>query len=447
MALSGLYNLGLGALASQQASIAATSRNIANVNTPGYRRQSADLAAQAGGGVQTLGFSRADDATLSRRERTREGARAGAESLSTALDGLDAELGPIHDELVGHVAEMFGSFGALAAAPTDPNLRTDAVDRAESVASSLNRAASTLSRARADADADIGAMARQATDLASAVAAGNRAVRLDPSDPGLADQRDRAAQELSSMIGGTARIDPDGMMRVVLASGASIVDGERASQIRATPDAARGGLSRVEVVDGAHVDDVTDKLDGGQIGGRLRFRDTEASQALAGLDRLASDLGGAINAVHSQNAGLDGVTGRDLFTGSSAATIVVSAAVAADHRLLASAAAGAGPGDTSGLAALSALRDARLGGGGTSTFQEEAIHLGAQLGAATRTARQTLSLEQGRSDTLAAIRDSLSGVSPEEELTKLSQLQHAHEATVRFISTVDDMLGEMISRL
>ena len=46
-----------------------------------------------------------------------------------------------------------------------------------------------------------------------------------------------------------------------------------------------------------------------------------------------------------------------------------------------------------------------------------------------------------------ALRDSVSGVSLEEELNRLSQFQHASEANMRFVQTIDQILGNMIDRL
>ena len=45
------------------------------------------------------------------------------------------------------------------------------------------------------------------------------------------DERDRVATELSALVGGQARIDPDGQMRFVLEGGAVLVDGRRAAAL------------------------------------------------------------------------------------------------------------------------------------------------------------------------------------------------------------------------
>jgi len=48
---------------------------------------------------------------------------------------------------------------------------------------------------------------------------------------------------------------------------------------------------------------------------------------------------------------------------------------------------------------------------------------------------------------LAGLRDATSGVSLQEEMSNLSQFQHASEAQVKFLSAVDELLGSIIEGL
>src|SRR5262249_40347701 len=123
------------------------------------------------------------------------------------------------------------------------------------------------------------------------------------------------------------------------------------------------------------------------------------------------------------------------------------ASVAADPSLLAAAAPGTGAGDNQGALALIALHDQLVAGGGTRTFVDESIHLIGAVGTAARTASDQSDLEAAPADVLSAARDSLSGVSQEDELTKLASYQHAHEAATQFVSTVNDLLSDLIAKI
>ena len=50
-------------------------------------------------------------------------------------------------------------------------------------------------------------------------------------------------------------------------------------------------------------------------------------------------------------------------------------------------------------------------------------------------------------DALAALRDSVAGVSVEEEMTRLSQFAHASEAAARVVGVVDELLQSLLRSL
>jgi flagellar hook-associated protein FlgK len=237
----------------------------------------------------------------------------------------------------------------------------------------------------------------------------------------------------------------------VLPDGGVLVDGNHAASLEATPDPATG-YRRVELVDGRSRRDVTTSLVGGRLAGVMSFRGGDAATAAADLDQLAFDLTTSVNAVHQANAGLDGVAGRPPFTplaavAGAATAIAVAPAVIANPDQLATAAAGAGPGDHRGALALLALREQRLAGGGTQTLSDAAIDLIAGLGRQAHQAQAETDRATLVSDHLGDLRDALSGVDLDEEMSNLVKFQHGAEAMTRFLSTVDGMLGDLLNRL
>jgi flagellar hook-associated protein 1 FlgK len=208
----------------------------------------------------------------------------------------------------------------------------------------------------------------------------------------------------------------------------------------------------LQVVDGASTRDVTGSLDSGTIGGDLRFRDSVAVQLATDVDQLAFDFASALNGVHQANAAVDGSTGRPLFsvTGSAtgaAAAIAVDPAIAGDSSLVAAAGAGQGSSSNQGAIDLLALRDQALAAGGARRFGDEAIRMLADLGREAATARADREFQDAQRSGLASLRDSISGVSIQEELTRLSQFKNAADATSRFLATIDGLLGRLIQDL
>ena len=450
-----LLDLGAGALQAQNAGISIASNNTANVNTEGYSRQRVDLHAQLAaplvGGVRVDDPQRAADELLSGRQRDSVAATGLMGAFADALLHLEETLASEGLDITANVVEVFASLGGVATSPLDASPRDAAVAAVRRLALSLRQSSDKVVESRMSSDFRVRELASSANQLAQEIADANKSLQIH-ADPVLRDQRDLAAMRLTELVGGTARIDSDGHMRLVLPNGEVIVDGERASRFETTTDPALGNLVRVDVVDGNHRRDVTTDLDGGKMGGELRFRDQDATQLLDDLDQFAFDLATQLNAIHRANAGLDGTSGRDLFVQpaaipGAAAAFSIDAAVDGDSRFLASSGVGAGIGDNSGVLALLDLRDQPVASGGTATFVDESIRLLTDLGRAAANADSQREFHIAERQGIEAIRDSVSGVSVEEEMVRLVQFQHAAESSIQFISTVDELLGNLIQTL
>jgi len=453
--LFGLLDLGSAALSAHSAGVAVAGNNAANADTEGYSRQRVDLRAELAaplvGGVRAEGPRRADTSLLGARARDAAGAASLSRAFADALMDLDASLSGTGADVAGAIADLFARFGDASSAPMDAFVRRGVVQAARDLAANIAERARQVAQARADADARIRERTKSATELAAEIAELNRRIATT-DDPTLRDRRDLAATQLAGLVGGRARIDPDDRLRFVLSGGAVLVDGDRAAKLEATPDASLGGMVRVDLVAGTHTRNVTAALDGGTIGGDLRFRDDASVQTADDLDQLAYDLATQVNATHRANAGLDGVTGRDLFVdptavAGAAASMAVDPTVDSDPDAIALAAAGAGPADNNGALAMLAMRDRPLAAGGTLTFVDAGIDLVATVGHAAVAADRDSALRATQRDHIAGLRDAVAGVSIQEELTRLSRFQRAAEASTRFVSTVDQLLGDIINRL
>jgi flagellar hook-associated protein 1 FlgK len=453
--LLGLLDLGNTALIAQDAAIATSGRNTANVNTAGYSRESVDLQSQLAaplvGGVTVGDVTRADDQLLAANERNTAGSQGYSDSMVPALTDLESQLAPSTGGLIPAISGFFSGLVSLSGSPLDPAARQSAVANAQSLATAFNQAAAAVSQAQSDSDGRIASLATQATNLAAQIAQANRALAVS-NDPVLADKRDLAAKQLAAIVGGAARIDSDGKMRFVTTGGVVLVDGDRAAQVTTSPSATYGNHLQINIVDGVHTQDVTKMLDGGQLAGEIAFRDGTAVQAGTNLDNLAFALETQINNVHQAGAALDGSSGRPLFNqpasaAGAAAAFSVNSAIVANPSLLATAAVGAGSGDTTNLMTLIGLKDQLLAGGGTRTFSDEAINTVGQVGSAAASAKQNQDMATARANVLAAARDSVSGVSTSDELNKLSQYQNAANAARRFVTTVNDLLNNLINNM
>jgi flagellar hook-associated protein 1 len=452
--LLSLLSLGSAAIAAQNTGISVAANNVANANTEGYSRQRADLesleAAPLVGGVRSGIPDRLQDNLLSARIQTAAGSLAMSQAFADALSALESGLaggGATIDEQIGM---MFSRISQASAAPTDSASRDAVIAAARDLVAGIQRRAADVAAARRETDARIRDAATSATSLAKQLAAANTAVAKS-NDPVARDHRDLLAKQLGNLVGGQSRIDPDGQMRFVLDGGAVLVDGGRAATLATSPDPT-SGLARVTVVDGASRRDVTGAIGGGSLGANLRFRDQTVAQVSNQLDQVAFDVTSSFNAVHTANAGLDGGTGRPMFTplaqvAGAASTIAVDPALAADSTLLALGAPGAGPGDNRGALALFGIGSQSVASGGTRTLGDAALDIVSGVALTGADAKASVTRDGLVAEHLAGLRDSLAGVDTQEELTNLARFEHASTAMAKFVSTIDGMLGSLIEQL
>lgn len=453
--LLSLLSLGAGGIAAQNAGVSVASNNVANANTLGYTRQRVDLEAMEGanllgGGVRAGDAQRTASNMLAVRIRTAGGSLEMARAFASALSDVEQRLtgsGATIDEQLGN---LFSKMSQVAAMPTDSNMRDAVIAAARDLVSGIRRRASEAEAAQREANSRISDSTSRVTSLAKELAETNKAIGTS-ADPVLLDRRDEAARKLSELVGGQARIDPDGQMRFVLDGGAVLVDGTHASSLEATPDPVTG-LATLAVVNGASRRDVTTEIAGGSIGAELTFRDQTMPGVLGQLDQLAYDVSTSVNTIHSANAGLDGVSGRPMFTplggvAGAAQALEVDPLLVADNKRLATAAPGTGPGNNAGALALFGLATGKVASGGTRTLGDAALDVIAGIAMSHADAKADVGRDEIVADHLAGLRDSVSGVDIQEEMTNLARFEHASSAMVKFVSTIDDMLGSLIAQL
>lgn len=450
--LFGLLGLGGRAYRAQAAGVATIGNNVANVGTTGYSRQRVDLRADSVlGGVRADGAYRSEDLLLAMRERDNASSLGFSSSSTSALLGLDASLSAGPSALPESISAFFDGLNALQASPLDGNRMQDVVQRARSMAEGFSAAASAIETSAENAQFRAGTLAGEINELSATIAAANETLVLY-DNPGLADQRDLAATRLAELVGGSGRIDPDGNMRFVANGGAVLVDGDRTHPVNISSDPADPTSIAVTVGSGPSLRDVTTELGAGQLGAEIEFITGTTSDTMAQLDQLAFDFATAVNGIHAAGQAADGTTGLAVFDiplgpAGTASSISVNQVLQDDPSLLATATLGEPAGDIGGISSLLSLREGLTAAGGTRTATNEAIDILAGVGRLANDAQAAESLHRARGEMIGAQRDALSGVSIEEEMIRLSEFQRAAEAASTYVSTIDEMLANLLATL
>lgn len=451
--MSGLFaslSAAAHSLDAQRYGLDVTGQNIANLNTEGYVRRRIDLAERQPidgvGGVEVLGVRATRDAFVDQRLRSELPAESRDNAMASALSIVETSLGSTGRSIDGALNALFTAFSALSVDPQSSVARDGVLLQASRLATSFNEMSARLESSRQQADSDVRGSVDQINELAGTIAALNAQIGGAPTgadvEP-LRDKLDVALQNLSKLTNISVIAQSRGTVDVAIGSGRALVVGGDSYKLTVT-NAPGTGLAEVRAA-GA---DITDSLDGGSIGGLLAVRDEVLPDYQAQLDQLAYDVSTKINQVHSTGYDLNGNSGPLLYlplpsAQGAAAAMRVDPLIAADSSRIAASASGA-PGDNGIARQLADLRNADAARGGTATFTEAWSVLVSKVGSDSASAKNSLSMRQETVSAIQRLRDSVSGVSLDEEAGRLMQFQRAYEANARFFAAVDSSLSVLM---
>lgn len=451
------FEIGRRALNANQAGISVTGQNIANVNTPGYSRQRVQLVESApanfngysvGNGVTIAGVQDFRDNFIESRLQTETGIAGRLNARRDALAPVEATLqGSENGGLQNSLNNFFGSFRDLEANPNSVALRAAVAQKGAGIANAFQTTRSRLGEIQLGTDGQIRANVEQANSLSEKIADLN--VKIQTSEAtggnasGLRDQRGEFAKQISKLTGARATQNSDGTLTVTIGEGRALVSGEKAFKLTVT-DTPPLGLSSI-AIDGQPA-----VFDEGAIRG-LQDALGETSKQIATLDGLAASVVSRVNTLHTSGTDLDGNAGGKFFDDSTtpvtAANIKINAAITANPRLVVASPL-TQPGQTGTIAGAIAnlLTDQNSTvNSQTGSFSSIFSSMISEAGEQVRTADDALQTQAAIISQLTAQRESISGVSLDEEAINLMQYQKAYEAAARFMKIADEMTQTILS--
>jgi flagellar hook-associated protein 1 FlgK len=457
------FSIAAQAMAAQQKAIQTTSHNLANVATPGYSRQRLDLtsAYPIVQGQLTLGNGVSIDGVSSVMNRFSEAELLGhngtlgfTQAEARALGGIQ-EAFPVTGGISEALSDFFAAWSSLSNNPGGQAERTAVIGKANALGDRLRETRSLLTNAQSNLDGELTQVVGQANSLLTQIADYNRQIAAvesggQPAND-LRDQRQVLLQEISRLTGATVLGGGQGEQLTVLAGGLLLVSGDRAATLDAG-NLAPSGLHTVEYRSPEGLAfDATALFTKGELGGILAMRDVETPNMIGQLDQLAKTLVDEVNAQHALGFDLYGAAGGNFFNPigavPGAANIVqATAAVAGDPGLIAAAQTAAGaPGDNGNALALTNLQNSAIPALGNKTLQDYYLSLVQDVGAKAESAQNNLNFQESLLSQAQARRDGLSGVSIEEEMTKLILFQRAFEAASVLVRTGDEMYQTVLA--
>jgi flagellar hook-associated protein 1 FlgK len=425
--LQGLQTALSGLIAEQQA-LDVTGHNITNANTPGYSRQTAVMqtnepmviaamspvdgkGGQLGTGVSVSTFERIRNTYLDSQYReqntTLGAATTQANELQQAQSAFDE---PTSSGLSTQLSAFWSAWSSLETSPSSKAAKETVVSTGEQVATTLNQLNSRLSSLAEAAGQQYTAITGptgQVQSSATQIAQLNQQIKLSeqagqaPND--LLDRRDELLDKLSELGKVTVKQEANGT------------------------DTVSFGDAEKPLVEGSQVNwpQTLTPAAGGQLGTLLELSGPTGAIASyqTSLNEVASSLASSVNALH---------TSTPFFTGNTAATIAVAVT---PENVQASSTSAAGGNDV-------AQKIAALRGGATDQSYAALVE---RVGSDVQTAQNDETNSQAVVTAVENQRQSVSGVSLDEEMTNLISFQRGYQSSARTLTAMDEMLDTLIN--
>jgi flagellar hook-associated protein 1 FlgK len=179
--------------------------------------------------------------------------------------------------------------------------------------------------------------------------------------------------------------------------------------------------------------------------GLLEVRDRVLTGQLAGLNTLAAGLISQVNSVHKTGFGLNNATGNDFFTGTDAGSLAVNPLLDAASLAASSGANQAGNNAVAlQMAGLKAVKGMQAGAATLNEFYTSQI---TTLALTTRRAADHSQQYGLVAKALSDQRESVAGVSLDEEAANMAKTQKAYQAAARVLTAYDELLDLVINRM
>jgi flagellar hook-associated protein 1 FlgK len=483
LGLNGSLYVGTTSLQAQQLAIQTVGNNLSNVNTPGYARERANLVenevlsdgnGEYGTGTSVASIESVRSSLLDGLVQQSLGSQGYADDQANLTATVQTALGETFTSsttsgssssatssgaIQTAMSTFFGALQTLAASPSDATARQAVVQDATALSTALNGAYTRIQQVQSQTASDASSITDQIDQLSKSIASLNQQIIQVQSASGgtaneLVDTRTADLEQLSSLVNVTSTAQSNGTITVALADAPSVklVDGDDGGGSGTTQSlsvsfdpTSSTPLTVSASTSGALGAGIPS---GGSLGSHLEAANTligapaadGGTGLLSQLDGVAASLKSQMNTANEAGYDLNGHAGTAFFTGTGAGDLAVSSTIAADPSLIAAASTTGAPLDGSNAAN---MVDIQNSASVVPAFQD--IVTG--VANATSVAASNQTTQDQVTTQLQNQRNSVSGVSIDEEMTNLISFQQAYSASARFITTISSLYNTLVSEI
>lgn len=479
------------ALAVSQRSITLTGHNIANANTVGYTRQrilqqaidpslapshiATDKRAIIGGGVETCVIDQIRSDYIDRQYRKENASLGYWSARAEELQYIEAILNELSDSSISAaMKDFFNSVSELSMDPVNEEIRTNVQQNALKMIDTFGHYYRGLVDLQTTYNESMKVTVQDINDLLTNIASYNKQVfayELSGQKANdLRDKRNVLLDQLSELIGITYEEDSNGYF-IVNCDGVELINHSTATLLEAQP-VLTGEVSGAPDFYEIYYEGTTTTFsyNDGELYAYKILRDGNSPDevgipyVLQNLNTLARYMAEAFNDVHSDGYTMPygaqpsqtGINFFDVPAGGygdiTAGTLGLSAQILANVNNIAASsvfidtsAANPEKGNNVNALALSALTT-RTDIPGVGNFENYLKSTIVEIAIGSSTSQKMTYSQKTIVDNLENRRQSVSGVSLDEEMVQMITYQHAYAAASRVLTAIDEALDVLINR-
>jgi len=322
-----LLEIGMSGLRNHQYGVNVTSHNIANIQTEGYSRQTAELESKTpveigglvfGQGTRMIEIKRNIDQTLNTRLDEHKSSLRLYEELETnmkLLEGFFSETGETDETSISTMlSEFANAWQSLANNPSGGSERVTLYEQSVSMTEQLRTLDNDFNNLRIDLTKTVQAAVDDVNLITHEIAEINKRLYGIEIDSIIAndmrDKRDNLITNLHEMMNIETYYQENGFLNISGPKGSILVNGIDSYELTMIGD-DETGLGQIGWASSSgNIMDITDGVVKGEIGGWLQMRDEIIGDGLhegfrADFNRIILDFIWSVNYQHSKGVGVE----------------------------------------------------------------------------------------------------------------------------------------------
>lgn len=461
-----LLDMGRRGMAVSQSAMNTTSHNIANKNVEGFSRQRVDVETnpavgdgqhRVGTGSRLGAITRTNNPWLEKQIEKESSNLAFHEGRSGALQRLESVFNEQTVKgLNSAMVDFFNSFRELANNPESLSIRTVVRDNANAMIKQfkdMDRQIGTvtdeLNKTVETGISEVNAHVKEIANL------NDKIKTIEISGTSANDERDRRdllLKKLSEKIDiSYSEDEKTGMINITAGKTGVLVGGTSFAQLKTSTNEFEQTQIMYEMSAGGTRTDITDQFKRGALGGAVELRDGMVTSLREDLAELAYTLSDEVNKAHVEGFDRYNKQGVNFFNIPADGTfdvqdLKINDAINSDVGRIAAAAKANAPGDNTTANVIHSLQfKSIMGPDRTFTFDNFYNSKVSEVGLLNQKSLANIESQKNIVDQMKNVRESVSGVSLDEEAQKMIEFQKSYEASARVIRMADEMFDTILN--